>query len=204
MDISLENLVTDFAWAIQVVDTEAYNQKYNVPGIGSFDEPEVVRLVTLALRQHPSGRYEAYGLEVQYPGCTDRCDFCLGTAGEWQWAVEIKPVRFLRSNGDLEDSTIKRLLSPYEEDGSALSDARRLASSDLYGSKAVLLYGFDYPDRGRKPARLLDPAVAAFELLAHREVALGPRHTATFAGLRHPWHKGGRVFAWQVHALPTR
>jgi hypothetical protein len=198
MGIELRQIVVDFAGALAAVDATAFNSRYNVPGIGSFDEIEIVARVTSELQRCKPECYPDYCLEVVYPNSAERCDLCFGVAPDWQWALEVKPVRFLRSNGDLEDTTVKRLLSPYDEDGSALSDCRKLAASRLGVRKAILLYGFDYPDRGKKPPRLLDPAIMAFETLVQSSVLLGPRNTAEFARLRHPWHKQGRVFAWEL------
>jgi len=198
MTIDLQVIVTDFAVALKDEDATAFNPKYNVPGVGSFNETEVIARVASALCRRDPKRYSNYGLEVVYPNAAERCDLCLGVAPDWQWALEVKPVRFLRSNGDLEDTTIKRLPSPYDEDGSALSDCRKLAASKLGVRKAVLLYGFDYHDRGNKPPRLLDQAICAFEALAQCWVSLGPRHTAEFTDLRHRWHKQGRVFSWEL------
>jgi hypothetical protein len=198
MVAELDQLVVSLARAIEAVDRDAYNSKYKAPGIGSFDETYLVSVVAHELRQRMPEFYGLYDLEVPYPGGLERCDLCLGSSPQWEWALEFKAIRFLRSNGDLEDTTIKKLLSPYDEDGSALSDARRLAASSLARRKAIMLYGFDYPNRGRKPARLLDPAIIAFEVLAGLQVSLGPRHVESFAGLCHPWHQQGRVFAWEL------
>jgi hypothetical protein len=202
MSIGLQQIVVHFAEALATIDATAFNHKYNAPGIGSFDEPEIVQQVANELqRRHPEA-YSDSGLEVVYPNTVERCDLCFGVPPNWQWALEIKSVRFLRSNGDLEDTTIKRLLSPYDDDGSALSDCRKLAAFPLGVRKAVLLYGFDYPGRGKKPPRFLDPAITAFEILTRSTVSLGPQYVAQFAGLRHPWHQQGRVFAWEL--LPVQ
>src|SRR5712692_791418 len=195
MSIDLQQIVVNFAEAFAAIDATAFNDRYNVPGIGSFNESEIVaRVVSELQRRHPEA-YSDCRREVVYPNTAQRCDLCFGNAPDWQWALEVKAVRFLRSNGDLENTTITCLISPYDEDGSALSDCRKLAASGLGVRKAVLVYGFDYPNR--KPPRLLDSAITVFENLAQAQVSLGPRHTAEFAGLRHPWHKQGRVFAWE-------
>lgn len=46
----------------------------------------------------------------------------------------------------------------------------------------------------------MNPAIEAFETLAGRQVTLGPLATGTDAGLAHPVHRAGRVFAWEVAA----
>ena len=101
--------------------------------------------------------------------------------------------RFRGDNGKPADEMLMHLISPYEEDRSALTDCLKLASSGLPGRLAILIYGFDYDD---KP---LDPAILAFEDLARLRVGLGERNSASFSGLIHPVHRRGRVFAWEVH-----
>ena len=72
--------------------------------------------------------------------------------------------RFRGDNGKPDVTGLKDLLSPYESDRSALTDCAKLATSGFTCQKAVVIYGFDYPDRP------LDPAIDAFEALAARQV----------------------------------
>jgi hypothetical protein len=51
-----------------------------------------------------------------------------------------------RDNGTYEDTAVKKILSPYEDDRSAVIDCLKLASSGFAGPGAVLIYGFDDPD----------------------------------------------------------
>jgi hypothetical protein len=108
------------------------------------------------------------------------------------WAIEVKMARFRGDNGKPDDTSLKDLLSPYEADRSALTDTVKLARAGFGGRTAVLIYGFDYPDRP------LDPAIAAFETLARERVALGERIAAALPRLVHPVHANGRVFGWEV------
>jgi hypothetical protein len=41
----------------------------------------------------------------------------------------------------------------------------------------------------------------AFELLARLRVRLVARHAASFDGLVHPYHRRGRVVAWEITSL---
>jgi hypothetical protein len=72
----------------------------------------------------------------------------------------------------------------------------KLLESGLTGRKAVVIYGFDYPNLP------MDPAIDAFETLARRWVALGSRHVAHYADLVHPVHVAGRVFGWEIAPPP--
>jgi hypothetical protein len=86
------------------------------------------------------------------------------------------------------------ILSPYPAHRSALTDCEKLLSSGLAGRKAILIYGYDYPQWP------MDPAIEAFEALAKRAVGLSARHHASFSGLVHPVHQAGRVFGWELEA----
>jgi hypothetical protein len=145
------------------------------------------------LGQSPLG---VCGQFAPYPGLPrQKCDLWIGQP--YDWVVEIKMARLRGDNGKPDDTAIKDILSPYEPDRSALADCSKLATADFACRKAIVIYGFDYPDR------LLDPLIDAFELLAARRVQMGPRAVATFGPLVHPVHSAGRVFGWEVTLLPS-
>ena len=52
---------------------------------------------------------------------------CLGELPDW--AIEVKMARHRRDNGDYENTTTKKILSPCPDDRSAVTDCRKLASS---------------------------------------------------------------------------
>jgi hypothetical protein len=121
-----------------------------------------------------------------------KCDLCIGTPEDWEWAVEIKMLRILGDNGKANDNILMHILSPYPAHRSSLTDCVKLAKSMLAKRKAVLIYGYDSEDWP------LAPAIAAFEALAASKVRLGPRQQAAFSGLVHPVHGSGEVFAWEI------
>lgn len=99
---------------------------------------------------------------------------------------------------NLSESPLARgrdILSPYPNHRSALTDCRKLIESDLPGRKAVVIYGFDYPQLP------MDPAIEAFQVLARQWVGLGFRAVGSYQDLVHPVHTEGRVFGWEI--LPT-
>jgi hypothetical protein len=164
------------------------------PGIGPHAENAAVALTLGSMRSDP--RFDAIpmGQFLPYPDAPrQKCDLWVGEPLEW--AVEVKMARFRGDNGKPDDTALKDLLSPYNGDRSALSDARKLARSSLRCHKAVLVYGFEYADRP------LEPAIAAFETLARGQVALGLRRTAAMRPLVHPIHAEGVVHAWEVSAF---
>src|SRR5204863_4952597 len=99
--------------------------------------------------------------------------------------------RVMRDNGTDEPAAVKKILSPYLADGSAVTDAWRLSTSEFSCRKAMLIYGFDDPTRP-----LLD-LIDAFEAVAKRYVRLGLRWEGTLAELVHPIHRSGSVFVWE-------
>lgn len=87
---------------------------------------------------------------------------------------------------------IMHILSPYPDHRSALTDCSKLAASGLAAHKAILIYGYEHPNRP------LGPVIDAFEALASRQVSISERAAAHFGGLIHPVHQNGWVFGWEV------
>ena len=132
-------------------------------------------------------------LGVPYPDVPrQKCDLCIGQKSCWEWAIEIKMLRFLGDNGKLNDNILMHILSPYPAHRSALTDCSKLVNSPLGERKAILIYGFEHE---KWP---LAPAIDAFERLARAQVQLGPRHVAGFGNLVHPIHAKGRLFVWEI------
>jgi hypothetical protein len=139
------------------------------PGIGPFSEDAAVRLTLAEMRATHGDAYAIAG-KRRYPSGRSECDLALGELPEW--AIEVKMGRLGRDNGTYEDTTTKKILSPYPDDRSAVTDCRKLASSGFAGRRAVLIYGFNDPKR---PIMRL---IEAFEFIAARDVTLGPREEA--------------------------
>jgi hypothetical protein len=164
------------------------------PGLGPHAEDRAVALVLTQLHALPPFAGLAMGQFLPYPHAPrQKCDVWIGDP--LAWAIEVKMARFRGDNGKPDDTSIKDLLSPYESDRSALTDTAKLARAGFPGRAAVLIYGFDYPDRR------LDPAINAFETLARELVTLGDRVEAPLGQLVHPVHADGRAFGWQVQPL---
>jgi hypothetical protein len=191
VSLLLADLVTEFAVGIKAVDALApiaSNSRTGAsfqPGIGPHTEAQTIKLVMAHLADTDPQRYDTYRLGVPY----------LGAPGSWAWAVEVKMLRLMGDNGKLNDNMVMHILSPYPAHRSALTDCTKLLASQLGTHKAVLIYGYDYPDWP------MDPAIEAFQVLASREVKLANPVAATFDGLIHPVHRRGRVFGWQLEPL---
>jgi len=81
-------------------------------------------------------------------------------------------------NGKPNDNMLAHILSPYPAHRSALTDCLKLSRPGFAARKAVVIYGFDYPDFS------MDLVIDAFETLAAKKVRLGDRQeaaTRTFA-----------------------
>ena len=165
------------------------------PGLGPHAEDAAVALVLHELRRDPAMETIEFGQFLPYPeSARQRCDLWIGKPVEW--AVEVKMARFRGDNGKPDDTSLKDLLSPYESDRSALTDCLKLARAGFLSRCAVLIYGFDYEDRP------LEPAIAAFEILAQARVNLGRRVQRDMGRLVHPVHTSGTLFAWEIGPTP--
>jgi len=194
--------VMDFARGIKAVDSMApvaSNTRTGAsyqPGIGPHTEAQTIRLVMAHLADADPQRYASYKLGVPYAdGTRQACDLCLDGPAPWGWAIEVKMLRLMGDNGKLNDNMVMHILSPYPAHRSALTDCTKLLTSQLGAHKAILIYGYDYPDWP------MDPAIEAFQVLANQEVTLADSAVASFDGLIHSVHRRGRVFGWQVHPL---
>ena len=195
MQFNLDTLVSDFAYGMMFVDQRRPQKKPYQPGIGPHTESETVELVVEEIANLYPERYRKHAFQVPYLGTRQKCDVCFGEGPLWEWAIEVKMVRFFGDNGKPADTIITHLLSPYSSDHSAVSDAEKLAQSNLNGRKAILIYGFDYSNRP------LEPAIEAFETLAQLKVRLGVRVSCAFQELIHPILTRGKVFAWEIFQL---
>jgi hypothetical protein len=194
--MELGQIVRDFAMGMEAADrrrpqasSSSDAARLYQPGIGPFREPEAVAL-TLAEMQARNGDAYAVAGKRRYPTGRSECDLTLGKQPDW--AIEVKMARLRRDNGGYEDTTTKKILSPYPDDRSAVTDCRKLAGSGFGKRRAVLIYGFE------DPARPIMWLIDAFELIAKRTVILGPREAAPLSDLVHPVFAAGHVWAWEV------
>jgi hypothetical protein len=194
--MKLQKFVRDFAVAMEAVDrrrpqatsSRTATLRYR-PGIGPFAEDDAIAMTVTEMNAADSTTYANLG-KRRYPESGQICDLALGEVPEW--AIEVKLARVGRDNGTYEDAAIKKILSPYADDRSAVTDCLKLARSGFAGRRAVLIYGFEVPGR---PLSLL---VDAFEAVAARQVVLGPRTEAPLRNLIHPIFIAGGVFAWEL------
>jgi hypothetical protein len=197
--LELTDLILDVAAAIKRIDArrpQAANARTGAlyqPGIGPHPETQAVNLIVAELAALSASRYGGQlQVGVPYPAGRQKCDLCIGAAPAWEWAAEIKMLRLMGDNGKPNDNMLMHILSPYPNDRSALTDCVKLIESGLAGRKAIVIYGFDYPELP------MDPAIEAVETLARRWVNLSERATGRYDDLVHPVHRAGRVFGWEV------
>lgn len=143
------------------------------PGIGPFGEDDAVAMAVAQMQTADASVYAVAG-KRRYPGGSQVCDLAIGAVPDW--AIEVKLARLGRDNGTYEDAAIKKILSPYPEDRSAVTDCAKLARSSFAGRCAILIYGFEDPQR---PLHWL---IEAFEAVTSRITPLGPREEAPSVG----------------------
>ena len=191
LEKTLNRFVSAFAKGMELADAEKPIARKYFPGIGPHEEDKTVKMVLRKITslELMGGAFE-FKLQVSYPdGSKKRCDLQLQHGGTPLY-VEVKMMRKLRNNGDSEDYATGHILSPYDDDRSALTDIDKLRNSGFQGPKAILIYGYDYD------AFPLEKVIRAFEQLA--DAKLGKRFSASFAGLVHPHHQRGEVYGWLV------
>jgi hypothetical protein len=194
--VELRQIVHDFAAGMEAADhrrprasSSSTAGRLYQPGIGPFRETEAVALTLAEMRSVRGGVYANAG-KRRYPASRNECDLAVGELPDW--AIEVKMARLGRDNGDYEDTTTKKILSPYPDDRSAVTDCRKLASSGFGEQRAILIYGFE------DPARPIMWLIEAFELIAARTVTLGPRVAAPLDDLVHPVFAAGHVWGWEI------
>ncbi len=183
--MDLSTFVDDFADALAEVDHSGTRHKAFQPGIGPFGEADAVRA---ALAQLKAKHFHRYGEAV-----TKRLPDLLIPGA---WALELKIIRPFGDNGKPAEHWSENVLHPYSGNTSSLGDCLKLLESDLPVRKAVVIFGYEHSP----PQVRLDPAIAAFELIASKVVGvrLGPRAHARRDGLVHPVHQVLRVFGYEV------
>jgi hypothetical protein len=136
--MELDQIVRDFAAAMQVVDHRRPQSassrdatRLYQPGIGPFAEDAAIAM-TLAEMQAHDAKYA--NVTKRYPAGSQTCDLAVGELPGW--AIEVRLARVGRDNGTYEDAAIKKILSPYADDRSAVTDCVKLARSGFAGRRA--------------------------------------------------------------------
>ena len=198
MNFELAELTSEFAVALQAADARqpvaqnARSKKNFQPGIGPHSESLALALILRELVSLHPEKYTAYETSVSYPGTKQKCDLCFGAASSWDWAIEVKLIRFSGDNDKPNDHMLMHMLSPYPEHRSAITDLDKLNAWADPKRKAILIYGFEHQ---RWP---LEPTIEAFEVLAKSRSHLSGRYECNFSGLIHPVHSSGAVVAWEI------
>jgi hypothetical protein len=192
--VELAQIVADFALGLHAADalslraTNRRSGRLFQAGLGPHSEDEAVRLILREMSSLSQAYLDAR--PTPYPSSRLRCD--VGIGNPMVWAIEVKMARAFHDNGSPDDTYLKDLLSPYEQDRSALTDAAKLRRSGFRCRRALLVYGFDYADRP------LEPLLRELEVLLRLDGALGQRASSDFGGLVHPLHERGCVCAWEI------
>jgi hypothetical protein len=158
-------------------------------GIGPFTEEKTIELVMAEIEE----KFPPFQTNVPYASNSrQRCDFCFGSEGNWQLAVEFKMLRIMGDNGKPNDAMLTHILSPYPAHRSALTDCRKLAESPFDCPKALIVWCYEYD---KWP---VEPVIECLERLAGS--LLSNRASARFDSLMHPVHRQGTVYGWLVAA----
>ncbi len=190
--LDLETVVHDLATGLKAADAlglRARSQRgsrlYRA-GIGPHSEDAAMGAAVAQMKIKDPMTYRDVR-PVPYPQSRRRCD--LGIGKPTAWAIEVKMARAFGDNGKLDDTYLKDLLSPYERDHSALSDATKLLEFDCRRGPDLWF---------RVPESTPRTGNEALELLMAAVVKISTRIEVSFKELMHPIHSNGRVIAWEV------
>lgn len=198
MELSLPDIVKDFAAAFKAVDQEhpqgSSKARTYRPGVGPLTEAEAVRKALKHLKGAiRPGAYKSAGPRP-YPNSRQKCDVVIPGS----WAIELKLIRPYGDNGVEAEHWSENVLHPYPGHTSSIGECLKLLQSGFPERKAIIVFGYEHT-----PAQIdLCLAVRAFEVIAEEVVGikLSPRLTEEFAQLIHPVHQQGRVFGWEILA----
>ena len=126
-----------------------------IPCVGTIWEDDFTREVVQEWSKTKPAELPGFSndwLEVRYPNHRGNCDLCLKGKGynsgfgepPFEWAIEMKYVRFIGDNGKNNDYGVTKVASPYRKDRSSVLDAERLEGFDLARRKAIVMYGFEF------------------------------------------------------------
>ena len=238
MPITLKEIVSVFKAGLSHIDRSPPppTQMGFIPSVSTLSEDTIrdhlLDYFAISELEKCSHMEHEKNSEVKYPNQPKngrgRCDLCLGEPPDFEWAIEIKYIRYVGDNGKKNDFGPSKVVSPYLIHNSAIKDALRLTKYPLAKRSAVIMFGFDYDmdvvKRGRK---LLDqyglcssrcdelekvlrandqdtltyytePTFRMFENVAQDFVSLSRRENDSFEGFRHPVAQKGSIAAWEI------
>ena len=126
-----------------------------LPCVGTIWEDDFTREAIIDWNENHPDDFSGFSkewLEMKYPTRRGNCDLCIRSTdytpdiGEpaYEWAIEMKYVRFVGDNGKNNDYGVTKVASPYRKDRSSVLDAERLGEFDLAKRKAIVMYGFEF------------------------------------------------------------
>ncbi len=160
MELSL--IVSRLAELLPIVDNKTTTQRASrsgsgdyIPCVGTIWEDDFTKeVISEWSSMYPSELpgFSDKWIEVKYPNKRGNCDLCIRSndynpvLGEppYEWAIEMKYVRFIGDNGKNNDYGVTKVASPYRKDRSSVLDAERLVDFTLAKRKAIVMYGFEF------------------------------------------------------------
>ncbi len=192
MNSNFKKIIDDFSTCMKIIDSGRPHHEPYKPGIGPHPETKTNKLVVDQMRKLDGEFYRNATTEIKYPNSRNKCDLKFELSDETIFS-EVKLMRIMRDNGDLEDNAIKNILSPYPKQKSAITDGIKLLESTFEGTYSIIIIGYDNDDYP------LITMIEFFELCAKKFITLSERYMSSFDDLIHPIHKKGNIFGWIVN-----
>ena len=161
--MELKHIVQRLAESLKHVDGHTHTQRKSRTGSGAyipcvgtlwesdFTEEALVAWATAHPEELPGFDITEW-IEVSYTVDKGKCDACIRSSDHvpelggppFEWAIEMKYVRFIGDNGKNNDYGVTKVASPYRKDRSSVLDAERLGEFDPAKRKAIVMYGFEF------------------------------------------------------------
>ena len=160
--MELEVIVGRLVEALVKVDSMTETQRESRSGsgayiqcVGTLWEDDFTKQALIQWNEARPNDFSGFSeswVEVKYPTRRGKCDLCIRSSdydpgiGEpaFEWAIEMKYVRFIGDNGKNNDYGVTKVASPYRKDSSSVLDAERLLEFNLAKRKAIVMYGFEF------------------------------------------------------------
>ena len=182
--MELKEILTDITSAVVAIDGAREPFRAFRPGVGPYGEPQLVKLLAIALNRIPKFHNAARTMRTP--------DLFIPN----EWALEFKIARPFGDNGKEAENWSVNLLHPYAGNVSTIGDCIKLQKYGGPERRAVIVLGYE-----RFPAKIdLLPLIESFEQIARQVMGidLPDRIELRRNGLVHPVHESLRLFGWEV------
>ena len=179
--MDLVETIADATNALAAIDASSIPFKNFQPGVGPYDEPQSLKLITQHLNNLPKYKRRVITPNLLIPQ---------------ERAIKFNVTRPFEGNGNRAENWSVNLLHPYPSNMSTIGNSLKLVQARFPERLAVAVTGYEHSP----PQIDLSPLINAFEIIA-AQVASIMLFEKVETRRKHPIHsvhKRIRAFAWEV------